>query len=528
MKRKTALVTTLIACVLLLTMIVPSSLAMSRDLRRAIMRGSVLITPLKLDASGRVVNVPWSGSGTIVDASGLILTNYHVVQPGSEWDILGISITTESDQAPAPAYLAEFAAGDEAFDLAVIRIVADAKGNDLTGTSLGLTPVALGDSDDLEIGDTLTIFGYPGIGSSTITLTEGKVSGFLQEEGVASQRAWIKTDAAISGGNSGGTAVDENGKLVAVPTRLGDIDARRIADTNGDGIIDERDDALSTGGFINQLRPIGLALQFIEQARKGGVIAGTVKPAASPTPSRVPTRPGGATPVPSPTPSKRATPVAAMDEFVFASELDEDDLPLDPASVFGEGINTLYAFTDYSGMTNKATCEYEWTIDDEVVADGTFPWDAGPSGTFSFSLGNDGDPLPTGEYALSVWVASKLLRSGGATISTVAASTPVTLSGYLYDADTGRAIQGGYLYVLAPGVTVNAFLNQQKQSQLAAWGQTGRNGYYRVSPGLPRGYTYSAVVYAQGYALIAEDGALPIDANTPNSVELNVIYLTKE
>jgi hypothetical protein len=451
-----------------------------------------------------------------VDANGLILTNYHVVQPSADWDLLGISITTESDQPPAPSYLAELVAGDEEVDLAVIRIVADAKGNAVTASKLGLTPVPLGDAGELEIGDDLTIFGYPGIGSGTITLTEGKVSGFLQEQGIDYQRAWIKTDAAISGGNSGGTAVDEFGKLVAVPTRLGDIDVRRIADTNGDGIIDERDNALSTGGFINQLRPINLALPIIEQARKGSVTPGTGKP------------PVVGSPTPAPTPSgRRPTTQPSMTAFVFASQVDKNDQPLDPGTIFGGGITELFAFTDYAGMANKANCEYEWTIDDDVVADGAFAWTAGTAGTYSFSLNNSGDELPEGDYGLSVWVNGKLLRSGGATVYSGKESSSVTLNGYLYDADTGRPVPNGFFYVLAPGVTVSDFVRMQQEWQVIATGKSGRDGFYRVSPGLERGNTYSVIVFCRGYLMVAEDDALSIDANTPEQVEMQPIYLSR-
>jgi hypothetical protein len=104
----------------------------------------------------------------------------------------------------------------------------------------------------------------------------------------------------------------------------------------------------------------------------------------------------------------------------------------------------------------------------------------------------------------------------------------VTLSGYLVDADTGRPVSGAYFYVLAPGVTVSQFVRLQRQSQVAATGVTGRDGYYRVSPPLARGYTYSAVIAAEGYTLIGEDNALPIDASTPDEVEMDDIELSRE
>jgi S1-C subfamily serine protease len=252
---------------LLLSLVGPGSLALTRDQRRAIMKSCVLIMPLKLDSAGNVVNIPWRGSGTIIDASGLILTNYHVVEETPDWNAIGILVTVSSDQPPEPAYLAEIVSKDPAVDLAVLRIVSDAKGKAVDVSKLGLVPVEIGNADDLEIGDDLTIFGYPAIGSTTITLTDGKVSGFTSEEGVSYTRAWIKTAASITGGNSGGTAVDADGRLVGVPSRVGETDTRILSDTNGDGVIDQYDTPVSTGGFINQLRPVNLAFDIIDQAR---------------------------------------------------------------------------------------------------------------------------------------------------------------------------------------------------------------------------------------------------------------------
>src|SRR3990172_308128 len=120
--------------------------------------------------------------------------------------------------------------------------------------------VQLADSDLVEIGDDLRILGYPGIGGDTITFTEGAVSGFTSERGVEG-RAWIKTDATIAGGNSGGMGVNADGLLMGVPTRAsagGDnaiVDCRAVADTNRDGVIDDQDSCVPIGGFINGLRP---------------------------------------------------------------------------------------------------------------------------------------------------------------------------------------------------------------------------------------------------------------------------------
>ncbi len=244
-----------------------------------------------VDIDGEIVE-GWTGSGSIISSDGLILTNAHVVLSDKFYDVKGlvVALTTNPDYPAESRFRAEVLQVNEGLDLAVIRVTTDLDGNPLDRATLNLPAVPLGNSDALELGGDLTIMGYPGIGGVTITLTSGKVGGFTSENGIG-QRAFIKTSATIAGGNSGGLAVNQNEELIGVPTQLGYggedqyVDCRVLADTNRDGIVDDSDSCIPTGGFINALRPINLALPLIEAARRGEVnfVAGVAPvPVAAP------------------------------------------------------------------------------------------------------------------------------------------------------------------------------------------------------------------------------------------------------
>lgn len=231
-----------------------------------------------VDMDGDLVE-GWSGSGTIISQDGLILTNAHVVLSDRYYKVvdLVVSITNEQDQPPQPRFYADILQADAGLDLAVIKVRSDLNGGPANFPSLGIASVPLGRSDDLGLGDPLIIIGYPGIGGETITLTRGEVSGFTAEEAYGN-RAYIKTSATIAGGNSGGLAANQRGEIIGVPTAVGTgdiedeiVDCRRLVDTNRDGVIDEFDNCVPTGGFINALRPIRLALPMIEAAQAGQV-----------------------------------------------------------------------------------------------------------------------------------------------------------------------------------------------------------------------------------------------------------------
>ena len=148
------------------------------------------------------------GSGVILSADGYVLTNYHVIEGA---DALKVS-------ANGTEYDATIVGTDESSDLAVIK---------LTGAS-GLTPIAIGDSDNLTTGEWVMTIGSPfGLESSVAT---GIVSATSRSQIMSSENSnssgtsiyvnLIQTDAAINPGNSGGALVDSQGKLIGINTLI--------------------------------------------------------------------------------------------------------------------------------------------------------------------------------------------------------------------------------------------------------------------------------------------------------------------
>jgi len=158
------------------------------------------------------------GSGTVVSAAGHILTNFHILgeaDSGQLYNAAGeiyIALSPPGENKPPQSrYQAKIIASDLALDLALLQVITTSSGGSLPA-DLGLTIMPLGNSDSVQIGDELTIIGYPSLGGATVTLTRGTVSGFLDVE------SWLKTDAEINPGNSGGAAINEAGELVGIPT----------------------------------------------------------------------------------------------------------------------------------------------------------------------------------------------------------------------------------------------------------------------------------------------------------------------
>jgi serine protease Do len=142
------------------------------------------------------------GSGFVLDASGYIITNHHVVDEATE---IVVRMNDEKE------YKAEIVGGDAKTDIAVIKI------SDATG----LVPVPLGDSDELRVGEWVVAVGSPfGLDH---TVTAGIVSAKGRKINRPDQSPYddfIQTDAAINPGNSGGPLVNLKGQVVGINTAI--------------------------------------------------------------------------------------------------------------------------------------------------------------------------------------------------------------------------------------------------------------------------------------------------------------------
>jgi serine protease Do len=139
------------------------------------------------------------GSGFIIDKSGTIVTNYHVIKNAQD-----ITVTMNDNTY----FKAEVLGYDAKTDLAVLQIKADKD----------LSFVAFGDSDKARVGDTVMAIGNPfGLGGSVST---GIISARSRDISIGTMNEFIQTDAAINRGNSGGPLFDLNGKVIGINTAI--------------------------------------------------------------------------------------------------------------------------------------------------------------------------------------------------------------------------------------------------------------------------------------------------------------------
>jgi Do/DeqQ family serine protease len=140
------------------------------------------------------------GSGVIVDPSGLVITNNHVIENMNEVKVA---------LADRREFAADILLRDPRTDIAVLKLK-DAS---------NLQAVELGDSEALQVGDLVLAIGNPfGVGQ---TVTQGIVSALARTQvGISDYQFFIQTDAAINPGNSGGALIDMNGRVVGINTAI--------------------------------------------------------------------------------------------------------------------------------------------------------------------------------------------------------------------------------------------------------------------------------------------------------------------
>ena len=170
-----------------------------------------------------------TGSGFIIDETGLIVTNDHVIENA---DLIEVTLT---DGVKLPA---EIIGRDPKTDLAVLKIESDAP----------LPFVEFGDEENIRVGDWVIAIGNPfGLGG---TVTAGIVSGFNRDINSGPYDNFIQTDAAINWGNSGGPLFDLEGRVIGINTKI-------LSPSGGSVGIGFAIPASIAVGIVDQLRSFG-------------------------------------------------------------------------------------------------------------------------------------------------------------------------------------------------------------------------------------------------------------------------------
>lgn len=210
------------------------------------------------------------GSAVIVRAEGVVVTSLHVIQNEKNHQVepeVWLSFSSSADMVNGSVNLFQLSVLtiDAKQDLAILKIVSDT--NQCPVAEKAVFPYIEIGTQKLQLLDQLVIVGYPAKGGPTVTVNQGIV------EGIDERDHWIKTNARLIHGNSGGAAVNTQGQLVGIPTKV--VFDKQLLDTNGDGLPDK----VETIGGIGYLRPVRLVEALLaELDRKSHTVESPSQP----------------------------------------------------------------------------------------------------------------------------------------------------------------------------------------------------------------------------------------------------------
>lgn len=532
------------------------------------------------------------GSGTVMTNQGLILTNFHVVQGDRDNGLMnddalvGIAVIPPDLRGESILkYFGLVVKTDEELDLALVQIVALVDDPEAPlPANLGLTPIAYGNSDELMISDEINMFGFPGLGGNTATYTKGIVSGFLDEDRDGNFE-WIKTDAELNHGNSGGLATDGAGRFIGVPTAGMTDDVGKI------GMVRTGNMAL---GFVNSYfpNPVGNGAQITQVRyaeavnRRGEPLNPAVKFAAGTTDlyavfdyvgledgkdmTFVWYRDGfeimrdplvwdggadgnswssiyndngldegftefeiifdgtslyrGGVMVGEGSGPQPVNLNPAIDVITFAEDIANDE-PVNVGDTFSD-VDVVYAFFDYSGMSNGAAWTTRWFLDDAMVLEDDYIWDAGEAGANYVSLSHP-DGLPVGRYTLEIDIEGELAQSGSFTVQEGDTPVPTEIGviGAVHDRNNSRnTISGALIVFLAPGVSVQDWIDADFADDMVhGTGTSNRRGEFQLDNTVIPGESYSIVIVHDDYQPItADDYEIPSDSTDPYELDVTM------
>ena len=159
-----------------------------------------IATQVTTNIWGQTATASCAGSGFVLTQDGYIVTNNHVVSGADEGTIMVRLYSGEE-------YQADIIGTDSMNDVALLKIETE-----------GLQAVTIGDSDAIEVGETVEAIGNP-LGELTFTMTAGYISALDREINTdGTPINMLQTDAAINSGNSGGPLFDMNGNVIGITT----------------------------------------------------------------------------------------------------------------------------------------------------------------------------------------------------------------------------------------------------------------------------------------------------------------------
>lgn len=347
-----------------------------------------------------------NGSGTIISEDGHILTNHHVTaavheripddyvefcseqagRRGGDVELILLAWTPDDRGVPTDAYRIEvIEESSVAEDMAVVKITEGADGSRVNTRRNPFPYVQFGDSDLLREPESITMIGYPGNAGVNRRVSEGIFSGW-GDNGYGID--WIYSDAVGSGGISGGTAINKDGLFIGIPS-AGTRDDCRPGDTNRDGVIDDKDGCIGTGGNYTIIIPGNMAREFAEEA------TGLEFEVATPVSPEE-------TPEPTPT-SEPVDPNEPLIENIEFTGMDDDGNVIEDMT----DLRRLEACFD-STIPDEAILDVTWYIDGEILFQTELEWREAynPHGCVSIYLTEDATMpfLDAGTYSAEIVV----------------------------------------------------------------------------------------------------------------------------
>ncbi|MSQ41488.1 MAG: serine protease [Dehalococcoidia bacterium] len=350
------------------------------------------------------------GSAVVVDrAQRLLLTSYALVDPyradGTRaYATIAVAVAATAGAAPEPRFEAEIVSADPTLDLAVLRAVRTYRGGALDPGAFTISAATLGNADAIKRGDAIRLLGYSvpdPARPSAVSSTTAVVTGFRGNARV-SGRAWIKTDARLPAAIGGGPAFDVTGALIGIVTQLR-YDARAV---------------------VGELRPLTLASDLIERARRAGAEARYVAPL-----QHSPLLPGTA----GGTPTDGI--VIGQPAFAQNAVVDEGQLGLfDYTRLFSQPPPAIYYEYALQAVPNGTLVEERWYLQD-VLQDGfssSYNWNGGSFGLVADHLtAPNPRGMPLGVWRLEVRIGGAV-RAGAAAIVGAPPSTEPRMSGFSF------------------------------------------------------------------------------------------------